>query len=249
MIEKEEVIKQPEIKGDLIVTLNQMGYMFPRPEKFIQHFIDFSAKQPDPVLDIGAAYGVATIPALEKGAHVVATDMDERHLAILKSKVPPPLLSHLELKIGKMPSDLDFPENHFGAILASRILHFVDPNLIKECLFLIHKWLKPAGKFFYIGGTPYLGTYRNFLPQYEKNKQQGREWPGWIENMKDYVAPEQTAYLPPFINLIDEEILKKIMKEAGFKIEEMDYIPFGEAHSKDMRLDGREHLGAIAVKV
>src|SRR5690606_16142727 len=85
---KEEVIKQPEIKENFIVTLNQMGYMFIKPEKFMQSFIDFSAEISDPVLDIGAAYGIATLAALEKGACVVANDLDKRHLDILKSKVP-----------------------------------------------------------------------------------------------------------------------------------------------------------------
>jgi len=245
---KEEVIKQPEIKENFIVTLNQMGYMFIKPEKFMQSFIDFSAETSDPVLDIGAAYGIATLAALEKGACVVANDLDKRHLDILKSKVPPALLANLELKPGKMPSDLDFPQNHFGGILASRILNFVEPNLLKQSFSLIYKWLKPGAKFFYLGATPYMGTFKNFLTQYEKNKQDGCEWPGLIENIQAY-APYRSKNLPSFINLLDKDMLIKLMSEANLQIEEMAYIPAEDAHPEDMKLDGREHLGAIAIKI
>lgn len=245
---KKLITNQPDIKDNFIVTLNKMGYMFIKPEKFMQSFIDFSAQCSDPVLDIGAAYGVATIPALEQGAYVVANDMDEHHLEILQSKVSPLLLSHLELKVGRMPSDLNFPENHFGAILASRILNFIEPTLLKESFSLIHKWLKPGGKFFYLGATPLMGTFRRFLPQYEENRKNNNEWPGFIKNIAAYVPEERNQDLPQFINLIDEDILRKLMESVNFTIEKMDYIPAEEAHPEDMKLDGREHLGVIAIK-
>lgn len=245
---KKEILKQPEIKENLITTLNQRGYMLVKPEKFMQAFIDFSGEISSPVLDVGAAYGVATIPALEKGAYVVANDMDERHLTILKSKIPQSLWSRLKLKPGKMPSDLDFPENYFGAILTSRIFSFMDPSLLQQSFSLIYKWLKPGGKFFYLGGTPYMGTFRSFLPQYEKNKQEKHEWPGHIENLPAY-APLYTHQLPPFIHLIDEDTLRRLMKEANLTIEEMAFVPAEEEHPEDMKLDGREFLGAIAIKI
>lgn len=248
-MKQEQSVKQPEIKDNFIATLNRMGYMYIKPERIMQSFIDFCSEATAPVLDIGAAYGVASIPALEKGACVVANDMDERHLVILKSKVPPSLLSHLELKLGKMPYDLDFPQNYFSAILASRILNFIEPHLLRESFARIYKWLKPRGKLFYLGASPYMGSYKDFLPQYEKNKREGREWPGLIEKDLDLYAPQRTEQLPPFINLIDSEVLTKLMVEAGFKIEKMEFIPFGDAYPDDMKLDGREHLGAIAVKV
>lgn len=245
---KKPIIKQPDIKDNFIATLNKMGYMFIEPENFMQSFIDFSAQCSGPVLDIGAAYGVATIPALEKGAYVVANDMDEHHLEILQSKVATPLLSHLELKVGRMPSDINFPENHFGAILASRILNFIEPGLLKESFSLIHKWLKPEGKFFYLGATPFMGTFRRFLPQYEENRKNNKEWPGFIENIAAYVPEGRNQDLPQFINLIDEDILRKLMEGVNLTIEKMDYIPAEEAHPEDMKLDGREHLGIIAIK-
>ena len=243
-----QYLTQPDIKDNFVVTLNKMGYMFIKPEKYMQAFIDYAAQTHDPVLDIGAAYGIATIPALEKGAYVVANDMDQRHLDILKSKVPSALQNHLELKVGAMPHDINFPEHYFGVILASRILNFVDPKVLKLCFSLIYKWLKPGCRFVYLGATPYMGTFRHFLPQYLKNKQEGCEWPGLLEDIMAHAPADKAQNLPEFINLIDKDLLNVLLTESGFVIETMDYIPAEKEHPEDMKLDGREHLGAIAIK-
>lgn len=240
-------MKEPEIKENLVTTLNRRGYMLGKPEYFMQSFIDYSGEISDPVLDIGAAYGVATIPALERGARVVANDMDARHLDILKSKVPNSLLANLNLNIGKIPHDLDFSENSFGAILASRIFSFVDPNLLQQSFSLINKWLKPGGRFFYLGASPYMGTFRSFLPEYEVRKKTNVQWPGYIENIERH-APNHVHQLPHFINLIDEDILRSLMANAGFQIVEMAHSPADEACPEEMRVDSRNFLGAIAIK-
>jgi SAM-dependent methyltransferase len=240
-------MKEPEVKNNLVTTLNQRGYMLGKPEYIMQSFIDCSAALSDPVLDIGAAYGVATIPALKRGACVVANDMDARHLEILKSKVPSSLLENLKLNIGKMPHDLDFSENYFGAILASRILSFVDPHLLGHSFSLVYKWLKPGGKLFYLGPTPYTGSFSSFLPTYTERKKENFPWPGYVDDIQLH-APKHAHQLPHFINLIDEDILKRLVSNAGFQILEMTYTPGDEECPEEMKIDSRNFLGAIAVK-
>ena len=44
--------------------------------------------QKKPILDIGAAYGVNTIPALKNGATVIANDLEQSHLDILVVNTP-----------------------------------------------------------------------------------------------------------------------------------------------------------------
>lgn len=244
---RKDYLTQPEERDALIATLNHRGYMLSQPEKYIQAFIDFSAHAPGPVLDIGAAYGVATIPALEKGAYVIANDLDERHLQILQRKVPLSLLDHLELKPGKMPSEIDFEENSLGAILTSRVLSFLLPEELDLSFEKIFKWLIPGGKLFYLGGSPYMGTFQKFLPTYEKHKAEGHSWPGFIENVQSY-APERACDLPDFMHLLDKEVLSRSLLKAGFLIEEMGYNAAKEEYPQDMKLDGREQIGAIAVK-
>ncbi|MBP9692791.1 MAG: class I SAM-dependent methyltransferase [Alphaproteobacteria bacterium] len=241
------ILKQPEPKDALIVTLNSMGYMLSQPERYIQAFVDFSAYAPGPVLDIGAAYGVATIPALEKGAYVIANDLDVRHLQILKSKVPSSLLDHLQLKPGRMPTEVDFEENSLGAVLASRILGFIPPKETEISLKKIFKWLKPGGKFFFLGGSPYMGTFRKFLPTYQKRKVDGHPWPGFLEDIP-FCSPERAGDLPRCINLLDEATLSRSLTKAGFIIEKIGFNSALEEHPQDMKLDGREQIGAIAHK-
>jgi len=242
-----EKFQQPEIEENFYVTLNRMGYMLVKPDIINQAFIDFSFSQKSPVLEIGCAYGVSVIPALLKGAYVIANDLDARHLEILRSKVPAEHLNRLQIKQGSMPEDLDFPEESLGAVLASRVLNFVHPDKLRECFSLIYKWLKPGGKFFYLGGTPFMGTFSRFLKHYEENKRKNLPWPGFIEDVPSY-APQRAHHLPTFINLLDEENVRKLMIDTRFRIQYIGFIPAEDAHPEDMKYDGREHLGVIGTK-
>jgi len=242
-----KTLNRPEVKDALVVTLNQMGYMLSQPEKYIQAFIDFSADAPGPVLDIGAAYGVATLPALEKGAYVIANDLDERHLQILKHRVPSSYRNRLEIKHGRMPNEIDFEENSLGAVLTSRVLSFVLPDELEVSFTKIFQWLRPGGKLFYLGGSPYIGTFQKFLPTYLKRKADGYEWPGFIENIP-FCTPERACDLPNFVHLLDKDVLSRSLKKVGFTIEEIGYKAALENCPEDMKLDGREQIGAIVIK-
>ncbi len=60
----------------LEITHNQFGFMH-RLSPLGQAFIDYSNQRmiDKPLLDIGSAFGVNTIPCLENNAHVVACDI------------------------------------------------------------------------------------------------------------------------------------------------------------------------------
>jgi SAM-dependent methyltransferase len=208
---KQTPLKRPPVKDNLISTLNKMGYILAKPETLNQAFIDFAGIAEAPVLDIGSAYEVATIPALKKGAVVIANDLDKCHLQLLKSQAPVSSLERLRLQPGRMPDDLDFPEGSLGAVLASRVLNFIHPTKLEECFHLIFRWLKKGGQFFYLGGSPWSGTYYRFIPQYEKNKQDNKLWPGFIEHIKDYASPERAVNLPEFVTLLDKDEVKHLM--------------------------------------
>lgn len=241
-------LKRPPIKDNLISTLNKMGYMLAKPETLNQAFIDFAGIAEAPVLEIGSAYGVATIPALKKGAVVIANDLDERHLQLLKSQAPVSSLERLQLKPGRMPDDLNFPEESLSAVLASRVLNFIHPTKLEESFHLIFKWLKKGGQFFYLGGSPWSGTYYRFIPQYEKNRQEKKTWPGFIDSIKDYASPERAINLPEFVTLLDKDEVKHLMAQAGFKIKALSYASVDEENPRMMKLDGREYVRAIGVK-
>ncbi len=245
---EQTLLKCPPVKDNLISTLNKMGYMMAKPESLNQAFIDFALMAEAPVLDIGCAYGVATIPALQNGATVIANDADERHLQLLKSLVPVSCLERLHLKPGRIPDDLDFPEESLGAVLASRVLNFIHPSKLEESFHLIFKWLKRSGQFFYLGGSPWFGTYKSFIPQYEQNRKNHKPWPGFIDSIKDYASPERAINLPEFVTLLDKDEVKRLMTQAGFKIQALSYASVDEENPREMKLDGREYISAIGVK-
>jgi SAM-dependent methyltransferase len=239
-------IKQPRSSQGLIVTLNKMGYMLEQPEEYNQAFIEFASSIHQPCLEIGAAYGVSTIPALMKGAYMTSNDLSKEHLDILKIKVPKSDLTRLTLKPGRFPEELTFEDQSFAAILSFRMLNFIRPELLQESFNTIFKWLKNGGKFFILVTTPYVGSYRDYLPIYENKKREKDSWPGLIHDIKTYL-PQRAKNLPAFINLLDKSDLVGLLENAGFRIEKIGYSIFEGLHPTD-KVDGRELAGAIAIK-
>ena len=231
---------------ELIPTLNKQGYMLRELNEYSRAFVDFAPIAPGPVLDIGAAYGVATLPALEKGAHVIANDLDIRHLKILEENVSESYRKNLELKLGKIPGEVDFPENSLGAVLASGVLHFLPGDELIIAVKQIHKWLKPGGKFFFVATTPYAKLYQEFLPLYLKRKEAGYRWPGLIKDTSYYV-PNIAHQIPKSINLIDIDILDSIIAETQFFVEKKGFFTIDKI-ANDINSEGNNVLGLIAYK-
>lgn len=215
--------QKPPEADHFFATLNRMGYMLTKPSLLIQAFIDYAHQTQGHVLDIGSAYGIASIPAALAGAQVTANDLDHRHLEILWQEAPEEARKNLTLVQGRMPDDLNFQEGQFDAILASRIFTFLPPEKLKSCFGRVHTWLKPGGKFFYLGGTPKVREYVRFLPQYAKNLAAGVEWPGFIEDVAS-ICPERAHQMPATINLLSEDKVLSLLHGAGFEVEHSQYI-------------------------
>ena len=107
-----------------VQTLNSMGYMASSLDAVSKQFIR-SCKPQSVVLDIGAAYGVAALEALKNGAHVVANDIDDRHLNILKSRCPSCLVQNLTLAPGCFFGQELFGGNVFDNILMAGCCTFI----------------------------------------------------------------------------------------------------------------------------
>ena len=236
---------EPDTTG-LFRTLNSMGTMTPAPDIFSQAFIQFAPKAPGRCLDIGAAYGVATLPALARGASVIANDIDERHLQILSSRVQPEYRSRLELAPGDFPDKLDFPPGSIGAALICRVMHFFDGTRIERAAAKVFNWLAPGGRVFVVSETPFIGTARAFFPTYEARRAAGNPWPGLVENVAAH-DPKRAGSLPSLFHLLDEQVLARVFTAAGFTVERSEYFARPD-YPADIRLDGRESVGLIAVK-
>ena len=240
-------IQQPrQIKG-LIKTLNSTGYMLAKPHIYSQFFIDSIPFLKDWVLDIGAAYGVTTIPSLKQGVYVVANDIESRHLQILAQKTPKHLMNQLCLLPGKFPDDIELPENSFPAIHAAGSLHFLEPDLFEVALQKIFNLLQPGGKFYFITTTPFVKLFSEFLPIFEQRKKQDHPWPGLIEDSSVFNKKNHHP-IPKLLNLLDIETIERVLIKKNFIIKRIEYVPYAKA-PLNIQGDGRDTIGVIAMKI
>ena len=235
----------PEPNG-FVKTLNNMGYMTSGLDAYSQAFTDFAPAAPGPVLDVGAAYGVASLAALSNGATVIANDIDERHLEILRKRALPRLHPRLTLMPGSFPDGVDFSAGSLGAVLICRVMHFFDGPAIERAAANVMRWLAPGGKVFAVGETPFIGTAKGFFPIYEARVKAGDPWPGIVENVGAH-DPKRAGNLPSRMHLLDEETLRRVFTQAGFIIEKLGTFARPE-FPPDIQLDGRESVGLIARK-
>lgn len=236
-------IPQSYIAG-LVPTLNHRGFMAERPDSFSTQFIDFAAGTGGEVLDIGCAYGVATLAALHRGARVCACDMESGHLELLAGRVPPADRPRLRTVTGTLPA-VDFAVGAFTAVLAARVLHFLRGDEVRIAIPKMFRWLAPGGRLFIIVDTPYTGFWSGAAPEYERRKAAGEQWPGFIPDVAAFL---RDGRLPdgmlPYLNPMDPDILRRECLQAGFVVQECGF------ESRDPAADpaGRQHAGLIAVR-
>ncbi|MBT4880078.1 MAG: class I SAM-dependent methyltransferase [Alphaproteobacteria bacterium] len=227
-------------------TLNSMGYMYAKNNAYTDAYYKYIVSNGGPTLDIGVAFGYTTFKALACGVKVHANDICPQHLDIVKKECPDSYKKNLELVPGKFPTAVDFDENTFQSVLASRILHFLTGDELVEGLAKIFQWLKPGGKLFIIAESPYKKLFAPFIPTYKKRVLQNMSWPGEITNLSKY-ATGRMDHLQEFIHLLDDKTLGRELRNAGFKVEKISMFSKKSLPS-DAQLDGRESVGAIAVK-
>lgn len=235
-------------------TKNNRGFMHPLSELSLS-FIDYAAKIKDPVLDLGCAYGIASIEAIKAGAtNVIACDMEAKHLEYLKQEALNlnQLARHLTLKLGRFPDEIDFGENSLGAILTSYMLSFLTPNELEIGLNKIFTWLKPGGKIFIALYTIFIDKFCDelFMKEYTRRVNLGQKWPGYFENFKQFALPSPSnAGLPQRVHYFEIAPLVTELTNIGFTIDMAKYLD-GRLNGAvlDSINDGREILGIIATK-
>lgn len=243
MSNKDQLLPDSPVPG-LIPTLNKTGWMTESLDPYSANFADFAGTLDTEALDIGCAYGVATLTALGAGAHVCACDMEPAHLEILDRRVPEEQRGHYRSLQGVLP-DIDFPPQSFGAILASRVLHFLSGPDIETAVAKMHQWLVPGGRLYLVADTPYTGPWYIHADRYEQRKAAGEDWPGFVDDYKALLpAGTDPAGHPDFINPLDPDILARVCTAAGFDIISAEFLAAAGRQST-----GREHAGIIASKL
>lgn len=227
----------------LIPTLNNTGWMTETLDECSRAFTEYAGTVRGECLDIGCAYGVATLPALANGARILASDLEPRHLEILAARVPAVDRPRFRSQPGRLP-DVDFPAGSFDAILCARALHFLLPRDIGITIRKMFDWLAPGGRVFLITDSPYVGPWWKSAPEYERRKREGCPWPGFVSNYAALLPPgtDPTKH-PTFIHPLDPDILRRVTGAAGFEVLEATFLRGGGKSAT-----GREHAGVIARK-
>lgn len=259
-----EMPMKEEKTGEFIKTHNPSGGFTTTPcDPFSKKFIEYAsdiAKNGGKVLEIGAAFGAATLEALAKGVTVFCNDIDANNLAVVRSRyLRKTKIQHfsltgdvnkLVLVPGSFPEELsELPKNYFDAILICRVLHFFKGEKIEKSLKQLSACLKPGGKLFVVCETPFLMNWKKFIPEYKKRVSDGLKWPGEIKNPADYESSGRVASLPTFVHWITKEILERSLNKSQLDIEHLSYINRRDQFPSDLLLDGRESVGAIAIKL
>lgn len=238
----------PVSESVLVPTVNHGGgFMLAHLDPVSARFVGFARECTRPILDIGAAYGVATLEALKGSAcPVIAADIGVENLLILRKRADKRDWKRLYLNANRFPQKLNFEANSLEGILVCRVLHFLRGEEIEEGLKKMHEWLIPGGKVFIVTATPYQGNIKELIPVYEERWANGDLWPGYVENYGP-TATGLSHNLNSFLHVMDERPLVSALERAGFIIERIEYIDRSKTLPM-VSLDGREGIGVIAIK-
>ncbi len=214
-----------EVSPGIIPTRNNMGFSFTELSRVSQAFVDFASECDKPILDIGCAYGVATLPALANShCRVFAADLCHQHLEILQSQVKPYDLDRISTITGDLRASLNFPDNSLAAIHCSNILHFFRGAELEELLTKMLRWLAPGGKIFASNVSIYGLNSQQLVDEYYKRVDSGEGWPGEISNVNRFQGELGRDNLEDtFIHVFTYDSFKILFSQQGFDIEDIHY--------------------------
>lgn len=230
-----------------IPTRNQTGWTSNQLNEVSALFVTYCREVALPVLDVGAAYGIASLAALEAGATVIANDLDPAHLDEILKAAPVEHASRLVLIPGRFPRYLRFAADSLGAVHASNVLHFLTGPQMEQGFASIAHWLAPGGKLFIQASTPWQAPFQEFVPVFQARRKAGVEWPGWIEDTREYSTHRKLGQIPPSLHLLDDVTLRAKCEAAGLVVEDA-WLYRRRDLPASLYLDGRECCGVIARK-
>lgn len=106
------------------------------------------------VLEIGAGTGAFSATALETGARLVATDISETSLELLRRRFGEP--AKLETRVADIEA-MPFDDEAFDVVLCAGSLSYGDNDTVMN---EIHRVLKPGGRFVCVDSLNHNPVYR-----------------------------------------------------------------------------------------
>lgn len=230
--------------GTMVRTENHFGTSIVGVDPYVGHFVA-AAKSARSVLEVGAGHGLSSARAIENGASaILVSDLNSGHLNALREELTPEQAGRVKFREARFPGDFEsVPAESFDLILIARVLHFFQPPEFGAALKALYRLLAPGGQVVATALTPENSHFPNFFVRYQAARARGESWPGsYLEVAKDRPG----APLPPFLHLLDPEVLEREFRAAGFEVDRVGYIDRHHQYTPDVLRDGREGVGIIA---
>lgn len=178
-------------------TLNGHGFVF-KPEdpmsiQFMQEILQHRTNNSKTnILEIGPGYGFLAEAVLRWSYQnntciYKGLDLDAKHLEIATKRICKNgiLATSGDMQwipeVGSFP-DIEYPENSFHYIVASRVIHFYETDVFKKALCAFEKALMPKGRaYIFTAHIRAAETYGSGIYAiYKEAKRSGKEFPGYI---------------------------------------------------------------------
>eukprot|EP00730_Choanoeca_flexa_P008768 TRINITY_DN12534_c2_g10_i1.p1 TRINITY_DN12534_c2_g10~~TRINITY_DN12534_c2_g10_i1.p1 ORF type:complete len:419 (+),score=71.69 TRINITY_DN12534_c2_g10_i1:55-1311(+) len=235
-------------------TESGYGLMLGQPSRLMRAWLEAVStdNSPLPTLELGAAYGVATLPALLLQKHVIANDRDAKQLQQLRSHwhaLEFDAADRLTTLHGAVPSSLMALKAHsVSHVLASNIIHFLTPDELTTCFRELHRIMRPGAKLFLEADSPYIAGLGPLYTAYKWRRWLKLSYPGsfrfgWLLR---FLAPDYFSGVRHY-HLLDTGVLLNVLLDAGFHVETADYWPVEQGQDVGSTVnDGREIVVVIA---
>lgn len=212
-------------------------------------------------LEIGAAFGRATVDALQRGCpHVVCNDLSSSHLSEVQRRAAlmPAGTGRLTTLLGRVPTVLDgwVPPKPIRAVLAANIIHFLSPDEVTTLFSRLHELCADDAELFVSVDAPWNGGYRPLWPLYAARRLIGDAHPGYTRfpGPLSSILPERMRAVRTYYPMEPRE-LARLLKASGWHVvcarhfqADDDNNPEGVSISSGQFGSGIEMTGSHAVK-
>lgn len=224
--------------------MNMTGYMRSFMCEVTKAYCAQPKTEKDVYLEIGCGLGVALGQMVLSGAkNIVGVDSEPLHLTNVGKLLEDVISSHpdvnLRLECTSLPNLSSLKPDTFRSILCAQVLHYLRPDEFIVGLKRLRELLKKDGTIYMTIGSPYLDVYKGFAEEYAKRFEAGNEFPGYMEDVRQW-HPKGATHNAGFFLFFDPVALKNIVSKNGFTVL--------ESFSMDSSGSERGQTGLIAVK-
>ena len=195
----------------LVPTMNNTGWMTESLDEISTDFTRYAGTIDAEVLDIGCAYGIATLAALEAGARVLGQrHRPAPHRDPRASRAGSTCATGCVARPACCRTSISLPER--SARCSRHACCISCPaRTLNLTVRKIHDWLQPGGRAFLVVDSPYTGPWRIYADEYERRKAAGDPWPGLVDDYAQFLSAGTDPSLhPDFINPMDSDTLVRV---------------------------------------